>query len=88
MDTNLFGEVVVEPVRKISQRNPTRPKGYAAPPGSGPAGETCRSCKHYVRKHYHRYVHLKCGLMQAAWTHGPGSDIRASSMACKKWETA
>lgn len=62
-------------------------KGYAWPPGTGPEGETCKSCKHYVRSEYHRKVWLKCGLMRAVWTHGPGSDIRAKSPACKKWES-
>lgn len=85
---DLFGETVVERVQKIGQRKPTQPKGYAASPGTGPVGETCRSCLHYTRKQYHTYTHLKCGLMQAAWTHGPGSDIRANSMACKKWVAA
>lgn len=28
----------------------TRKDGYAAPPGTGPANETCRSCKHYYRR--------------------------------------
>jgi len=87
-DLNLFGEVGTVPVRKIGQRNPTQPKGYVAAPGTGPVGETCKSCAHYTRRHYHDYTHLKCGLMKAAWTNGPGSDIRAKSPACKKWEAA
>lgn len=62
-------------------------RGYADYPGSGPEGETCRSCDHYERtstggnKHY-----LKCGLMRAVRTHGPGTDIKAGSPACSKWE--
>lgn len=58
--------------------------GYAAPPGTGPAGETCRSCAHLVRKHLAR-TYLKCGLMQAVWTGGAGTDVRASSPACVRW---
>ena len=55
--------------------------------GSGPEGETCRTCLHYMRVRYHGAYYLKCGLMKAAWTHGAGTDIRAKWAACSKWET-
>jgi hypothetical protein len=81
---NLFGEeVAIERPRKTP-----KPKGHAAPPGSGPAGETCRTCEHYTRRHFHDYVHRKCGLMKARWTKGPGSDIRAKDPACRLWVKA
>lgn len=54
--------------------------------GTGPAGETCRTCRHYTRLQHHDRVHLKCGLMQAYWTHGPGSDIKAGWPACSQFE--
>lgn len=58
---------------------------YAAAPGSGPAGETCRSCTH-------RYFHEsgsgkrfhKCRLTN--FSRGAGTDIRLSSSACSRWE--
>lgn len=59
-----------------------------ADPGTGPAGEMCRSCKHYKRVHWQAGVHLKCGLMQHAWTHGPGTDIKAGWPACSQWEAS
>jgi hypothetical protein len=59
--------------------------GYATVPGSGPAGETCKTCKHIVRLRYAR-VYRKCGLMRSFWTHGPGTDIEARSPACRRWE--
>jgi hypothetical protein len=62
-------------------------KGHAWMPGSGPAGETCGGCQYYVRKTSGaRRVFRKCKLMEAHWTHGPGSDIRAKDAACKFWE--
>lgn len=81
-DLDLFGEPIPLP------RRTPRPRGYAARPGGGPKGETCRSCRHYCRlpsgggrKHF-----LKCGLLEANWTHGPGTDIKAGSPACCLWE--
>lgn len=64
-----------------------RPKGlYAALPGTGPAGETCGSCQHIARRRM-AGVYLKCELTRAAWTRGAGTDIRARSPACSKWES-
>lgn len=69
------------------KRKPTVPKGYAALPGSGPEGKTCRGCKHKVTmSNTGAKSWIKCELMKAAWTHGPGSDIRASSPACRRFE--
>lgn len=66
----------------------TAPKGYAARPGSGPVGERCKTCRHYTYGGGGARAHPKCELMKHAWTHGPGSDIRASSPACERWEQA
>lgn len=59
--------------------------GYAAPPGSGPAGETCRSCKHLFRRQL-AGTYLKCALMRPAWTGGGATDVKAGSPACSRWE--
>jgi hypothetical protein len=64
-------------------------RGYAAPPGTGPAGESCKTCAHYTHGHNSEgrgRKWPKCGLMRQLWTHGPGTDIRAGSPACRKWE--
>jgi hypothetical protein len=62
-------------------------RGHAWQPGTGPQGETCKSCKHYTVKYLSK-AYRKCGLMREHWTGGAGSDIRASDPACKKWEAA
>jgi hypothetical protein len=64
---------------------PGKLRATPAKPGTGPEGETCKTCKHYCRVHYHDKVYLKCGLMRAEWSHGPGTDIKASYPACKEW---
>ena len=54
--------------------------------GSGPKGKTCRDCKHYRRFQSHVLWVRKCGLMEAVWTHGPGTDIKAGWAACSEFE--
>lgn len=80
------GPMLTPQMRRDMTRKTPQPRGHAAPPSSGPAGETCRSCEHYVVKHMRSgKTFRKCGLMEALWTHGPGSDIRASDPACRLW---
>lgn len=68
------------------KRKPTEPKGYAALPGTGPEGKTCRDCQHKkTMSNTGAKSWIKCELMRAAWTHGPGTDIRASSPACRRF---
>jgi hypothetical protein len=87
-DIDLFG-LAAGPVLTEKQRRKLRKsaqaRGYAAVPGSGPVGETCKSCKHLVRKSMAK-TYLKCGLMRAHWTGGGGTDVRAASPACRNWE--
>lgn len=71
-------------------RQPSRTskfRGYADIPGTGPKGETCRSCEHYERIKMAN-VYRKCALMRAIRTGGPGTDIKAGSPSCSKWEKA
>lgn len=87
---DLFGNEITEEeartlLKKSKRRATPQPKGYAALPGTGPAGETCKTCKHLVRRQFSK-TYLKCGLMRAHWTGGPGSDIRAKAPACRHWE--
>lgn len=52
--------------------------GYAAPPGTGPAGETCRTCAHMTGRRFHK---CRLGLV----TSGAATDIRTSAPACRLW---
>lgn len=79
---DLFGEVPPSPP-KVSTAGQAH--GYAALPGTGPAGETCGSCAHLYRNRMGK-TYLKCVLMQAKWTGGHGTDVLARSLACSKWE--
>lgn len=67
------------------KRKPTPKRGHYYPPGTGPEGETCGTCKHCVRKQMAK-TYIKCGLNRANWTGGEGSDIRVRDVACKFWE--
>lgn len=94
-DVDLFGVKITEP--PVLPKGKEIPKGYAATPGSGPQGETCRSCKHYVSLKYHDKSYPKCllrgktvrhlavGRLHVSWSHCYASDIRAKSPACKFW---
>jgi len=77
---DLFGvEISDEPPPKTKPQA----KGWAAPPGTGPKGETCRSCKHsYYHEMSKRY--WKCDLVEP--TGGLGTDIRLKWAACLYWE--
>lgn len=70
------------------RRKPTVKNGYAAPPGTGPSGQTCKGCAHkrsmVSQGGSKRFI--KCELRAATWTHGPGTDILASTPACNKFE--
>jgi hypothetical protein len=61
------------------------PRGHAAPIGTGPAGETCGSCRHMARRDLSK-TYLKCALMRAVWTGGGATDVRAGDAACRRWE--
>lgn len=89
---DLFGnEITVEQARVIEEhgkrkRKQTAPNGYARRPGTGPAGETCKTCAHAVRVQGGSRKFLKCAVIRHRWTHGPGTDIKAGSPACEMWE--
>ena len=76
---DLFGDQVQQP-----RKGPVA-WGYAALPGTGPAGETCATCRHHYRKRMAKVYH-KCLLAKHLWTGGTKSDIRTRSPACSRWE--
>jgi hypothetical protein len=73
------------PAERKRLRGGPQPKGYAAPPGSGPAGETCGTCDHLARVQPGNRSFPKCGLMERGWTGGTASDVRVRSPACSRW---
>lgn len=66
------------------QRKSAVARGYAAQPGTGPAGESCKTCVHLARQRFAK-TYLKCALMRAVWTGGSGTDVKARSPACRRW---
>ena len=71
--------------RGTPNRKPTVKNGYAAPPGTGPEGKTCKDCQH-KRSMGHGAKHfIKCELRRATWTSGEGTDILARTPACSKF---
>ena len=82
--TDLFscdGPLTAEDMKR---KHKTQARGYAWRPGTGPAGETCGSCRHLYANRMSK-TYYKCGLMRASWTGGKGSDVLVRSPACLKW---
>jgi hypothetical protein len=85
-DIPLLDRAMLPEERKaLFRKIPKRIGLHAAPVGSGPAGETCGSCKHLFRKSLSK-TYLKCALVRSHWTGGGGTDIKARDAACSKWE--
>lgn len=69
------------------KRKPIVKNGYAAQPGTGPADKRCADCKHkHTMSNTGNKSWIKCELRRATWTNGEGTDIRAGSPACSKFE--
>lgn len=71
----------------LASRTPRpRKRGHAGIPGTGPQGETCRTCVHLDRRCRPAKTYLKCDLVK--WTSGAGTDVRAKDPACSRWEAS
>lgn len=80
MSADLFGwDQPMKPKGKL--RDCAR--GNAAPIGSGPEGETCKTCVH-ARSVTFSKTYWKCDLVKA--TASPKTDIRLKWAACARWE--
>jgi len=88
--TDLFGQLITDPLPISPQtgksKRKTLAKGYARRPGSGPPGETCKTCEFAVRVQGGSRNFYKCLIVRHRWTHGPGSDIKLKSPACEMWK--
>jgi len=83
---DLFGnELTGADLRRGTKKEKRRDisKGNAAPIGSGPKGETCKSCKHSYSQTWAK-KYWKCDLVKP--TRGCGTDIRLKWAACSRWE--
>ena len=85
---DMFGnEITVDEARRmLKAKSKPQKRGYAAPPGTGPEGETCKTCTHYRIVGGGSRSFPKCNLVRAGWTHGHGTDILAKAPACREWE--
>jgi hypothetical protein len=61
------------------------PAGYASPPGTGPEGETCGSCRHCVYRVFRGRRFYKCENNARKWDRTRASDVLVHSPACKQW---
>ena len=77
---DLFGSEVADTPKR---RHTT---GHAAKPGTGPAGEMCGTCRHDRRVSGGNRNFHKCALLEHAWSHGLGTDIKKRDPACRLWE--
>lgn len=81
----ISGDTVKVPKRG---KHYTQPRGYFAPPGSGPKDQTCGTCKHCQRDRNYSGTKswAKCEKARGKWTHGRGSDILVKAPAYRAWE--
>lgn len=83
-----FGDPkILASMRKLRRKAKTTvARGYYAPPGSGPDGETCGTC-FYCSGHGRGLKRWhKCDLARERWTGGRGTDVLVGSPACHAWE--
>ena len=66
----------------VSSLKPKR--GYAAAPGTGPARETCASCRHITGVKGNEFASA-CGAAKRG-SFGVAIYIASSSPACRRWE--
>lgn len=89
-DLDLFGNPLPPPPppardkAQAARRRAAIPRGFAAPPGTGPEGETCGSCTHIRRtESASGKVFPKCALRQSDWSCTARTDIRVRAAACR-----
>lgn len=81
LDLDLFGQAVlpVPPAALRKRKSPT-----PSPIGSGPPGETCRSCRYRYRRDGGSKSFFKCAWIPA--TNGAGTDIKLKWASCAQWD--
>jgi len=89
-EKDLFGKTITDIEKEFGVReSPLKGlklvTGYPATPGTGPDGETCKTCKFKTRFQSGK-VWYKCKKMYDHWSHGTGTDIKMGAPACSYWE--
>lgn len=82
----MSNELFTLPASALKARRLSNKRGHIQPPGTGPAGETCRTCRYLSRSTGHAKTYLKCWLAKAFWTGGTATDVREGDAACRRWE--
>jgi len=83
MQRSIFGGE--GPARAHGSKFAAAPAGYAAPPGSGPPGETCGTCANCRVRKIKKHNIYKCGLRADSWTQDRATDVLVRSPACQRW---
>lgn len=78
---------ILNPIGHDRARTPGGKSGHHMPPGTGPEGETCGTCRHLFRNRMSK-VYLKCLREEHRWTGGAKTDVRKRDAACGGWEKA
>lgn len=87
MDKDLFGNVPTEDLfNKVAVRYKGRGNAHPYPPGTGPKGETCGTCRMCVKNPYRDRNYYKCRYLKFRWTCGQGTDLRLKDEACFLWK--
>lgn len=73
------------PLSATGHAQAVKKRGHADRPGTGPKGESCGSCNHLAKRRLSK-TYTKCGLTEATWTGGGGSDVRHKDPACSFWQ--
>ena len=85
-ESDLFGGSL--PVEKGEPLLPTGAAAMRTTPalsGSGPKGETCRTCQYATRIGGYSKTFYKCGRTRESWTSSERTDIKLRWPACSEW---
>lgn len=73
------------PIKRDEASSEYPRKGYAAMPGSGPAGEKCEDCNWFAVMEWSK-KYYRCYRCKQYWAMTKKTDIEPKSAACKFWE--
>lgn len=83
--TDLLGHPL-RPARQFRKDGALRKLGYASPPGTGPKGQRCNTCRFCITITELSRKVRKCEIVAAKWSTSPETDIKHNAPACRDWE--